>query len=312
MQASQVEQASNLKLVVSNRSTPLDLAIQSYLLDCEARRLSGNTLTNYGKPLRALHHFLDVRGVMRPQDITASHLRAFLVELQTRHNAGGVFWHYRVVKSFLRFLVAEGDIGHNPLDKVKPPKLPQDLQEPVSLESVAKMLTACVGDLAERDSAILLTLLDSGLRAAEILALDIGDVDIATGRVVVKHGKGDKARVVFLGARARRAIIKMLRSRADIAPTEPLFTTDDGGRLTYWGLRQILRRRAAAANVSVPSAHDFRRAFALLSLRGGCDIMSLQRLMGHADLTVLRRYLAQTEADLQAAHAKSSPVDKML
>jgi site-specific recombinase XerD len=84
-------------------------------------------------------------------------------------------------------------------------------------------------------------------------------------------------------------------------------------------LRRFLDRQSVtqprditAAHVPEPSAHDFRRAFALLSLRGGCDVKFLQRLMGHADLTVLRRYLAQTESDLQAAHAKSSPVDRML
>lgn len=85
-----------------------------------------------------------------------------------------------------------------------------------------------------------------------------------------------------------------------------------GDRLTYSGLRQVMRRRAIAAGVPVPSLHSFRRAFALACLRGGMDVYSLQRLMGHADLTVLRRYLLQTEGDLQVAHAKSGPVDRLL
>lgn len=106
-----------------------------------------------------------------------------------------------------------------------------------------------------------------------------------------------------------RELMRYLRGRPQ---SGPLFCTDAGRRLTYWGLRQIIRRRAEAAGVKSPSLHSFRRAFALLSLRAGIDIYSLQRLMGHADLTVLRRYLAQTEQDLKSAHEKASPVDRLI
>jgi len=91
-----------------------------------------------------------------------------------------------------------------------------------------------------------------------------------------------------------------------------LWQTDEGARLTYAGLRQIVRRRAVAAKVPVPALHSFRRAFALLCLRNGIDVYSLQRLMGHADLSVLHRYLAQTNSDLADAHRRSGPVDRLL
>jgi integrase/recombinase XerD len=77
------------------------------------------------------------------------------------------------------------------------------------------------------------------------------------------------------------------------------------------GLYSMLRRRSHDAGVKTPGPHSFRRAFAILSLRGGMDIYSLQRLMGHETLDVLRRYLAQTEHDLQAAHQKSGPIDHL-
>lgn len=97
--------------------------------------------------------------------------------------------------------------------------------------------------------------------------------------------------------------------RGELAADAPLWATANGQRLTYWGLRQVIRRRAKAAGVPVPGLHSFRRAFAILSLRGGVDLVSLQRLMGHSDLSVIKRYLAQTEGDLKAAHAKGGPVD---
>lgn len=90
------------------------------------------------------------------------------------------------------------------------------------------------------------------------------------------------------------------------------WVTDENNRLTYSALRCLIQRRAARAGVKAPSLHSFRRAFALLSLRAGMDVYSLQKLMGHADLTVLRRYLAQTEDDLREAHQKAGLVDRLL
>lgn len=293
-------------------ASPLQQAVQSFLLDCQARSLSPKTIAYYRQDLATLTRFLDAQGIATVDALRPDAIRRYLIALQDSHNDGGVHGHFRALRAFVRFLVAEQELPSNPLANVKAPKTPKSIIEPVSLDTVSRMLKMCTGDLAERDKAMLMTLLDSGLRASELLALDVGDLDLASGRVVVQHGKGDKARVVFLGARARRAILKMLKTRAGAAPTSPLWQTTDGRRLAYGGLREVLRRRARAAGVSEPSAHDFRRAFALLSLRGGCDVYALQRLMGHADLTVLRRYLAQTEDDLRAAHERASPVDKML
>ena len=99
-----------------------------------------------------------------------------------------------------------------------------------------------------------------------------------------------------------------LRLRRDKKPA--LWVTRNGERLTYWGLRQIIRRRSFQAGVDTPSIHSFRRAFAVNMLRAGVDIFSLQKLMGHADLQVLRRYLALTTEDIARAHRIGSPVDR--
>ena len=106
--------------------------------------------------------------------------------------------------------------------------------------------------------------------------------------------------------------IRYLRLRQSTTPDVPLWATQEGGRLTYTGLRDIVRRRAREAGVPAPTLHAFRRGFALLSLRNGADIYSLQRLMGHTTLQVLRRYLNQTDADLQETHRRTGPVDALL
>ena len=128
-----------------------------------------------------------------------------------------------------------------------------------------------------------------------------------TGSILIRHGKGAKFRTVFLGKKSRRAVRAYLRCRTDNC--HALWVTQEGECLTYWGLREIIRRRSTLAKVKAPSLHSFRRAFALNMLRAGADIFSLQKLMGHADLQVLRRYLAQTNQDTFEAHRRGGPVD---
>jgi integrase/recombinase XerD len=88
-----------------------------------------------------------------------------------------------------------------------------------------------------------------------------------------------------------------------------MWITNNAERLTYIGLRKVIIRRANQAGINAPTLHSFRRAFAINMLRAGVDVFSLQKLMGHADLQVLRRYLAQTTEDIAQAHRIGSPVD---
>lgn len=134
-------------------------------------------------------------------------------------------------------------------------------------------------------------------------------MDADTGAVRVRQGKGGKSRITFIGAKCWRELLRYLRHRGELPPEAALWTTHEGARLTYSGLRLMVRRRARKAGAPVPSLHAFRRAFALLSLRSGADVYSLQHLLGYADLTVLRRYLAQTTGELQETHARTGPVD---
>jgi site-specific recombinase XerD len=248
--------------------------------------------------------------------LTPTNLRQFLLDLGKTHNPGGVHGVYRSVKAFLRWWEAETEPTdwHNPMLKVQAPKRPQELLEPVSLEDLRALLDTCEhkDHAGDRDRAIVMALLDTGCRAAEFVSLNFGDVTMSTGAVMVRRGKGGKGRAVFMGAKTRRALTAYLRYRPDLKDPDPLWATLQGGRLTHAGIREILRRRAQRAGIAEPSLHSFRRAFALSSLRNGVDVYALQRLMGHSDLSVLRRYLAQTEGDLQRAHEKGGPVDHLL
>jgi integrase/recombinase XerD len=288
---------------------PLQLDVDAFLLDGRARGLAANTQRIYAKQLAA---FLAWTETHAAQDVTPQDLRRYLVELAQGHNAGGVHQAYRVLKTFWRWMVAEGEVKDSPMRRIAAPRLKEDPLEPVPLAHVRAMLDTCEGhDPPDtRDRALLLFLLDTGARASELLALDWRDIDLSAGAVMLRHTKNGKPRAAFLGVQARRALLRYAKARGELQG--PVWVTIHGKRLTYSGLRQVLRRRAIRAGVPEPGAHAFRRAFCLAMLRGGADVFALKELVGHADLATTRRYLKQVDDDLRAAHDKAGPADRML
>ena len=223
---------------------------------------------------------------------------------------------YRALRALLLWWESEWEPNgwKNPLRKVRPPRVPIEPLDPVPTDHVKAMIRTCRrrAFFGDRDRAVLLCLLDTGCRAGEFAAINIDDVDLATGQILIRAGKGGRPRMVFLGSKSRRALATYLRHDRRREESEPLWVTREGRRLSYSGLRDIVRRRANRAGVPAPTLHSFRRAFALACLRGDMDVYSLQRLMGHADLSMLRRYLAQTSEDVRKAHQRSGPVDRLL
>lgn len=284
-----------------------------FLLAKKAEGLSPGTINIVYK--RRLGHFVAycaTRNIHHIDHIDVTLLREYMIELAGSHNPVGCHQYYRVVKTFLRWYEIEGagDGWRNPIKRVPPPTVPEEILEPVDTDDVLRMVKACVADaLGLRDKAMLLTLLDTGLRASEMLDLELVDFDVVTGSLTVRKGKGGKGRIVFLGQVGRRALRAYLRARGP--RPGPLFLNRHKQWLGYLGLRTVLLHRAQVAGVPTPSAHDFRRAFAINMLRNGADLLTLQRLMGHSDLILLYRHAKQTTDDIRAVHAANSPVDRL-
>ena len=303
----------------SFNSLPQELYIPTlaaaFLLDCKARNLAQQTQKYYREKLETLIDWLDTQAVKNMTELTPEVLRAFFIAMSERgHNAGGVAGYYRTVRVFIRWYALEFEPleWRDPLRKVKPPKVDFEPLEPVALETVRALLDTCKrGKFTdERDRAILLFLLDTGVRAGELLALDKQDADILTGDVLIRKSKSRKPRTVFIGRQARRALRSYLKLRDDVA--RALFVTDEGERLRMAGLRQVLVRRSRKAGVPIPPLHSFRRAFALAMNRAGVDLLTIARLLGHSDMSILERYIKQTGEDLRGSHERGSPVDGML
>ena len=215
------------------------------------------------------------------------------------------------MRVFLRWWEVEYEPSSwkNPVSKVKAPRLEKKILEPANAEIVSKLMSACpTGYLGARDKATILFLCDTGCRASEFTGLNVTDYHVSSGAVVIRNGKGGKGRTVFVGRKTRRAPRKYLRQRPSDAD-RALLVTVGGDRLTYSGLRQIVRRRANKAGVTPPVLHSFRHLFAVQCLRNGMNLRRLQELMGHSDLQMLIRYTKLVTDDLRAAHLQASPMD---
>lgn len=293
----------------------LAILIESFLIDRRAQGLSPDTISFYQKKLKYFLKYCDGLALTQVSQLTPDLIRRYILELSETHNPGGIHACFRPMRTLLYWIEDEEIMPENwknPIRKVKAPKLPTEPIEPIDIQDINLLLTACKNNYSgTRDKAMLLGLLDTGARAKEFLNLNLEDVELATGSVLIRQGKGRKPRMVFIGRKTIRAIRAYLRFRHDNNPA--LWISIHGDRMTYSALRLLLRRRAQAIGLKdVPSPHDFRRAFALVMLRNGVDIFALQKLMGHSDLQMLRRYLAQTDQDVQKAHMRGSPVDNSL
>jgi integrase/recombinase XerC len=275
--------------------------IEAFLIAKKSEGVSPGTLHFYRVKFALFTTYCNTQIITRIDQLTPEIIRRFLLRLgETGHNPGGVHACYRTLRTFLNWWEVETEPAnwHNPIRKVQPPKLSGDPLDPVPIQSIDKMLDTCNSSTfyGDRDRAILMTLLDSGMRASELLDLQLSNLNMPTSSLIIQHGKGNKSRVTFVGKTTRRSIRNWIKSRG----YEPgyLFTTKNGDQLTYWGLRMILRRRANNANISIPTPHDFRRAFCLSQLQAGVDIVTISRLMGHASTILIARYAKQSNRDL--------------
>jgi site-specific recombinase XerD len=277
-----------------------------FLIDRQAMLCTPATLAFYRYTLGHLAAFLADRGL----SLSSAAIRAFLVDCAGRGWADTtVHMHARAIKTFCRWLHAEGYTDADLFARVPMPRIARKVLPALTPEEVKHMLAAAPND---RDRAIILCLLDTGCRASEFCALTVGDVDMKSGMVQIRQGKGNKDRVTRLGAKSRKALLRYLRSRIDARAPDLLFLTETGRALNPNSLWLVLKRIGRVAGVEECSPHAFRRSFALWSYRQGMALTDIQMLLGHSDLSVIRQYLDLQGRDMELAHRRFGPVDALL
>lgn len=272
-----------------------------------ARRLRPATLDFYQVNTSRFLVWCELHGVTLVDQVTAEVIRRYLLDCShlaehTQHK------HARVVRRFVRFCAAEKLIAEAPV--VDMPKYDTALPTSFTKAEIQTILKTCA---TERDRIICTVLLDTGLRSAELLALDVGDVDLSDGVITVKHTKTGKGRLAYLAPETIKALAKfLLLSSGNPDKRQPLFLSDKTKRrLTDVGLLHMMARLRKSTGIPHLSAHTFRRSFAIWMLRSGASVLHVQRLMGHKSIRTLERYIGLTDADLRGAHDQGSPIEML-
>ncbi len=244
-------------------------------------------------------------------DLDADTVREWVEAMRERGLAQAtVNRRVRSVKAFTKWLVEEEWLPKDPLRRLKPPKVDDHVPPTLDPTDVDKLLAACRdgrGASPLRDTALVLLLYSTGLRADELLKLQQGDIDWSQGLILVRRGKGGKFRVVPLGGKAEKALDRYLGSpKRPASEGGAVFLTERGEPLTYSGLRQVLRRLEERAGVHA-NPHKWRHSAAVQYLRNGGKVEVLRAMLGHSTLNMTLHYARIAGVDLSAAHETADP-----
>jgi site-specific recombinase XerD len=305
--------------MAKNRIT-LSQAIEGYFIAAHARRLSPGTLADYNNILSKFEAFV---GPNLPlADIDAADIRAFFNSLDGL-SAKTLRNHHTGLSALWTWAIKEGLLTEHILRQVDAPRPERPEIIPYTEADIKALIAATersraysrpqkrrcdhARPTALRDQAILLLLVDTGLRASELCSLRLRDVDLKNQRIRVM-GKGRKERLLPISPRTTQALWRYQATQDKRPDTAVLFITRSNLPMDRNGLRHLLDHCGQRAQVQGVTVHRFRHTFAIMFLRNGGQVFALQRILGHTSLSMVNRYLALAQADIENAHRDASPV----
>jgi integrase/recombinase XerD len=282
------------------------------------RGLSRNTLEAYRSDLQQFGEFLGRRG-LDPLAVTPNDLAAFVSELAEGHDGRSpvapatLQRKIACLRSFYRHLRRDQILAEDPTSELRPPRSPARLPKVLTRDEVARLLAQPRGSdpAALRDRALLETMYACGLRASEAIGLELTELDLETG-ILRAHGKGSKERIVPIGSKAidtLRTYIERGRPRlVGLRDEAHVFVNQRGAGLSRQGLYKIVQRHAKTAGLEDRmSPHTLRHTFATHLLAGGCDLRSLQEMLGHADIGTTQIYTHLSAGRLREVYFEAHP-----
>lgn len=285
---------------------------ESFALHLDATR-KPKTARIYLDALDNLIGHLEAHGMpVAARGVRREHIESYLAARRVQVAPSTLSLEYRALQQFFRWLVEEDEVDRDPTEKMRAPTVPESPVPVIPPAEFKRLLKAAEGKdfTSRRDTAVLLTLYDTGIRAGELIGLTLADVDLRQ-RLAYVTGKGDRVRAVRFGASTAVALDRYLRLRRGHRYAElEAFWLGQRGRLEYSALAVMLAKRSEVAGLGRIHAHQFRHSFAHEFLAAGGSETDLQRLAGWRSPLRLRRYGASM-ADERARAAYKSPVDRL-
>jgi integrase/recombinase XerD len=296
-------------------------AIEGYLLHANARHLSSHTIADYTNTFRKFQAHLDQDPPLA--SITADHVRAFFTSLDVSNKT--ILNYHTGLSALWTWATAEDLISIHILRRVARPKPETRAIVPFTRADVEALLNACnqsrpytrpgkrqcthARPTADRDKAIILLLIDTGLRASELCSLTLNHIHLKNRHLVV-NGKGAKERILPFSARTAQAIWRYLNQRPPArGNTTRVFISETGNPISRHALLRLITRLGRRAGVPNAHTHRFRHTFAIQFLRNGGNAYVLQSLLGHSTMEMVKVYLQLAQHDLEENHNRASPVD---
>lgn len=285
--------------------------VQAFLLHLENKNFSPNTVKSYRADLREFTDYVKKRKVDDLKFFTSAVIRSFLASLPQEDARNTVLRKIAALRSFAAYLMRQGQLTRNPFKLLPAPKRQKLLPKFLTQEEVTRLLdTAANSHLAARDKALFELMYSSGLRRSEITGLKIKDVDFFNGLVKV-FGKGSKERLVPVTDHALKAIKDYLACRVNPGPQDALFLNNRGTPLTGDGLAYIFKNMAISAHLARRvTPHSMRHSFATHLLNNGCDLRSLQEMLGHKSLAATQVYTHVSLDKLKSVYKNAHPKNK--
>jgi len=280
------------------------------------RAVSERTVDAYGRDLRAMLLYLDKTGINGPIQVTPADLRGYLITLSEEGKKPATVARARsAIRTFFAFLVDEGLLTDDPATDLDAPASWKRVPRALTTEQAATLIESVNGHkpLELRDRALLETAYGTGARVSEMLSITLDDC-YWEEKIIRLRGKGQKMRLVPLGAPATEAIRAYTMNaregllRKSSGKTPELFLNARGGKLSRMGFWKILRKRAIAAGLG-PGVHPhlLRHSYATHLLHGGASLRVVQELLGHSRLGTTQIYTSVDEPFLQTMHGKYHP-----
>ncbi|HEX7125043.1 MAG TPA: tyrosine-type recombinase/integrase [Thermodesulfobacteriota bacterium] len=281
-------------------------------------RAADTTIDDYRRDLRRLTRFVATLSDGAPTcaDLTTTRLRAWLGIRGRQVQTATLARELAAVRAFCRIAVRERWLDADPTLPIPPIRAPRPLPRAIPDAILAPVLDALPRRTPEqrRLAAVLEVGYATGLRAAELAGLCVGDIDRATGLVTVRRGKGGLPRTVIIGARALAALAdwdpdRLAWSRGDQSPDAPLFVSERGRRVSPNGLRRAIRvwRRGLDGPLARLTPHVLRHSCGRAMLEGGADLRDVQEQLGHRAIATTVRYTEVTKARLAAVYRTAHP-----